>query len=609
MRRRITLAIMLGMSIILLSFGIASYYIVQENIKELHSKKLTLARVIRNNIDITIKNNINRLYDISLSGSIDFNDRDSRPEREALKAAYRYSIYTDGVFLLDSQGNVILTYPERARGITNVMSVEPIRKMISLGRPVVSNVYTIEPTKRKVMYILVPLKDKNGNDAGVAGGEIDPTNPMLNHILRLIEIGKNTFVDIVDSNGVIIASSTPSRTLTSCDRNSFFTTVIAEKKERIAPCHHCHDSGNERRVSKTILAFVPLEMAPWGITIQEPESDILAPAVKLKKLFGILGVIFVGTALVLTIGISRSIVDPIKELTRVTGRIADGEMAEPVSFVGSDEIGALSRSFETMRVKLVESLEKLRKYNIELEQRVEERTRQIHESQQRVTNLLKKVITSQEEERKRIARGLHDETIQDLSATLMRIDMCRLYPEKVTSQKVGEIRNIVLRAWDGLVNIIQNLRPTLLDDLGMEAAIKRLLDMHLGEKGVRCFLRITGYDDGGISPEVKITLFRIIQEAITNIARHANAENVFVIMKANNDIIKVDIEDDGDGFDVHALFRQAHSDLKDSRGLGLIGMKERASQIGGTLRIYSSPGCGAGISIRVPLKTIGAEHV
>jgi signal transduction histidine kinase len=254
-----------------------------------------------------------------------------------------------------------------------------------------------------------------------------------------------------------------------------------------------------------------------------------------------------------------------------------------------------------MRVKLVESLEKLRRYNLELEKRVEERTRQINESQKRVTNLLKKVISTQEEERKRIARGLHDETIQELSAALMRIDMCKLYPEKVTSQKIDDVRNIVLRAWDGLVNIIQNLRPTLLDDLGMEAAIKRLLDMHLSEKGVQYFLTITGFADREISSEVKITLFRIIQEAIMNIARHANAGNVFFILKTNNDIISVDIEDDGDGFDAQSLLQQTHYDAKDSRGLGLLGMRERASLIGGTLQIYSTPGCGTGINIKVPL--------
>lgn len=610
MRKRITLAIMLGMSIILLTFGVASYYIVQKNIDDSLNKKLAIARIIRNNIDITIKNNINRLYDISLSGSVDLKDRNFKPEREALKAAYRYSIYTDGIFLLDKGGNVMLTYPEKSRHFRlNVLSIEPIRRMIELGRPVVSNIYTLEPTKRKVMYILVPLKDKNGEYVGVAGGEIDPTNPMLTHILRLIDLGKNTSVDIVDSNGIIIASSSPSRALTSCNRDRFFNKIIAEKKERVETCHQCHTSGSRKEKSETILAFSPLEMAPWGISIQEPKKDIFAPAVKLKKTFIALAFIFIGTALVLVFGITKSIVKPVRELIRLTDRISKGDMSEPIYQHGTDEIGYLSKSFEYMRLKLIESLDGIRKSNIELEKRVEERTRQINESQIRVTNLLKKVITSQEEERKRIARGLHDETVQDLSAILMRIDICKLYPERFSAQKIDEIRSIVLKAWDGLLNIIQNLRPSLLDDLGLEAAMKRMLDINLSEKGIRYFLNITGLSDKKISPEVQITLFRIMQETIMNISRHANAENVFVIMKADDRTIKVDIEDDGEGFDVQSILQQVDYEAKDSRGLGLLGMKERASLIGGNLKIYSSPGCGTAIWIKVPLKAIGVENV
>ncbi len=610
MRKRITLAIMLGMSIILLSFGIASYYIVQKNVDDLLSKKLAIARIIRNNIDITIRNNINRLYDISLSGSIDLGDNNFKPETEALKAAYSYSIYTDGIFLLDRGGNTILTYPGKSKDLAlNVLSIEPISKMLSLGRPVVSNVYTLEPTKKKLMYILAPLKDKNGKYVGVAGGEIDPTNPMLTHMLRLVDIGKNTSIDIVDSNGVIISSSNPPRTLTSCNHGRFFSNVIAAKKERVTPCHQCHSAGSKGEKLDTILAFVPLEMAPWGIAIHEPKEDIFAPVTKLKELFLALAVIFIGTALVLMIGISRSVVDPIKELTKITDYIAGGEMSHPVPLMGSDEIGSLSRSFETMRVKLVESLDRLKKYSMELERRVEERTRQIHESQQRVTNLLKKVISTQEEERKRIARGLHDDTIQDLSVILMRIDMCRLYPEKVSSQKIDDIRGIVLKAWDSLVHIIQNLRPSLLDDLGLEAAMQRLLGMHIGDKGGRYFLNITQGADSRISPEGQITLFRIFQEAIMNVARHSRAENVFVILKISSNTVIVDIEDDGEGFDVLSLLHDSPVDTVDSRGLGLLGMKERALLIEGQLQICSAPGSGTRVSLRFPLKPIGVENV
>ncbi len=609
LRKRITLAVTLGMSIILLSLGIVSYYIIQKNIEDSLNKKLALARLIRTNIDNIIKDNINRLYDISLSGSINLEDNDLTPEREAISTAYRYSIFTDGIFLLDRDGNVILTYPEKITYTDiNLLSIEPIGRMIATRKPIVSNVYVTEMAKRKVLFVLVPLKDKNGSYVGIAGGEIDPTNPNLTNILKHTDIGQNTFIDIIDSNGIVIASSMPSRTLTYCDYKNFFSSIISSKKERVATCHQCHDSERKKK-STNIVAFVPLEMAPWGISIQEPRDKVFASSIQLKKTFAALAAISVGTAFILAIGISRSVVNPIKELIIATDRIAKGDLSKPVTVRASDEIGVLSQSFETMRGKLSDSIESIRNYNLELEKRVRERTRKIKESRQMIQNLLNKIISSQEEERKRIARNLHDETIQDLSALLMKIDMCKLHPEQVSAEKIDDIRKIVINTLDGLNAIIQNLRPSLLDDLGLEAAIKWLLNKHLGEKGINIFYNIIGADNKRFSPEMEIRLFRIIQEAIVNIARHANAQNVFVILRADNNYIIVDMEDDGDGFDVNTLFQQAVHAGKDFRGLGLLGMKERASLMGGSLEIHSAPDCGTRVSLKVPMKMEGEEDV
>lgn len=601
LRKRITLTIMMGISIILVTFGIASYYIIQKNIEESLNKKLSLARLIRNNIDNIIRDNISRLYDISISGKVDLTDNDFEPERDAIRTAYRYSIFTDGIFLLDKQGNIILNYPERIRDTAiNVMSIEPVGRILIQGKPVVSNIYTVEPTKKKVLFVLVPLKDKSGNVVGVAGGEIDPTNPGLTRVLGLIDIGKDTFIDIVDANGVVISSSDPARTLTKCNRDNFFTTLIAENRERVATCHHCHMASNKSEKRTMMLAFVPLEMAPWGISIQEPEEDVFAPALKLKQTFAALAVIFIGTAFILTIGISRSIVDPLKELIHGADRIARGDMSKPVSLQGSDEIGVLSQSFEAMRGKLVESMESINRHTQELETRVKERTRQINQSQKRAEDLLKKVISTQEDERKRLARELHDVTLQELSAALMRIDLCRLHPQDITVEQVDRIRCIIGQALDGVIGIIQNLRPTLLDDLGLSSAIKSLLDLHLGEKGVNCFMNADGVKERRFRPEVEITLFRIIQEAVVNVARHAKAENVFVHFKVESDTIDIEIEDDGEGFSLDSLYTQSFHDAKDRRGLGLLGMKERVFLIGGKMEICSMPGNGTRVGIRIP---------
>lgn len=608
LKKRITLLIVIGISVILLSLGIASHYIIQKDIDGLLTKKLALSRITRNNVDNIIKDNISRLYDISNSGAVDLNDGDMRPEKEAVKAAYRYSIFTDGIFLLDKGGTILLNYPERMRDASlNVLGIEPVSRMLSLGKPVVSNLYTVEPSKKKVIYVLVPLKDKNGRTVGVAGGQIDPTSPLLLQRLGLIDIGRNEFIDIVDSNGVVIASSDPARMFIHCDRNSFFTTIISERKERVATCHVCHEAGNQKEKLATVLAFVPLETAPWGISIQELKADVFASAANLKKMFIGLGFIFLGTAFILTIGISRSIVNPLKDLIHGADLIARGDLSNAIAPHGSDEIGILSKSFETMRRMLVKSGERIRRHTQELETRVKERTRQINESQQRAEKLLKKVISTQEEERKRIARELHDDTLQEMLAALMKIDICRLNPAEITMDKIDTIRGIITRAYDGLISMMQNLRPSLLDDLGLIPAVQSLLNMHLGDRGIQYFINTAGLKDNRFRPEVEIILFRIVQEAVANIARHSQAENVFVLFKCDRTTVYAEIEDDGTGFDLSSLITRA-PDVRDRRGLGIMGMKERALLIGGSMEICSQPGIGTKIVVQIPLKPPEAAY-
>ncbi|MFN3739122.1 MAG: HAMP domain-containing protein [Thermodesulfovibrionales bacterium] len=544
---------------------------------------------------------------MSLSGSINLYDRDFIPEKEALKKAYHYSIFKEGIFIADRKGTLLLNFPERPSELfLNILSIEPVSKALELARPIVSNIYTVEPSMKKVVFTLVPLRDKDGNLIGIAGGEIDPTNPFFSSILKLEGLGEDRYIDIIDSNGIIIASSKRTRILNPSDHDNFIKKSITEKREEITTCHECH---SEKIISNNIITLVPSRIAPWAIVLKEKKENVFSTVAELKKTFLTLGILFTGVSLIITIGVSRSIVNPVQNLIKVTERIADGDLSQPVPVYGDDEIGTLSRSFEKMRKRLLEYTESIKRYNLELERLVMERTLKMRESKQRIQNLLKKVITSQEEERKRISRELHDETLQDLSAILMRVDMCRLYPQNITAEKIEEVRSITLKATDGIFNIIQNMRPSILDDLGLEAAIRWLLNSHLKEKGIGYFVRI----DEKIkymrfSPEVEIAIFRIVQEAITNIARHSNAENAFINMKLTEKNIVVEIEDDGDGFDIYSVFTEAAMANRTGRGLGLLGMKERASLIGGRLKICSSKDAGTRVILKIPLDIVRREN-
>jgi len=607
MRRRITFSIILGIFTILIGLGIVSYLSVSDSIDRSLANRLTLATIVGKYFDSLIETNLTRLYDISVSGRVDLEANDWETARKALKTAYEYSIFTDRIFLMDVYGNVHITYPPQEEAKINLMSIPYVSRAISEGKPVISDVYTFDSTQRKVIFAFVPLRNTEGKIVGIAGGEINPTNYTFTQIIKSIPASATTNIELVDSHGTIIASNDPKRILTSSDHNKFLGNLIASGKSTVGTCHRCHSegtSGPER--TNDMLAFVPLSSAPWGISVREPQDVVFSPSTNLKKGFLVLSLISIATAFILGIGLSRGIVKPVQSLIGATQKIAKGNLSEPIIASSRDEIGTLARSFDAMRIKLYESLESIQRHNIELENRVMERTQQIRQSRTKVENLLKKLISSQEDERKRIARELHDDILQDISAFLIKLDICKMYPDRIDEERIEEMRRIALRTIDGIHNVIQNLRPSILDDLGLEAAIKWLLDKHLGEKGIHHFLTINTETDRRFDPRVEITLFRIVQESIINIARHSDAENVVLVLRTEGNSVVVDIEDDGVGFDVHSIL---HHTTDGGRGLGIQGMKERASLLDGKLKVCSAPGKGTRISLKIPLTPLEVRNV
>lgn len=599
MQKRIIISILLSVFIILISLGLVSYYHIQNTIERSYDERLDEARIIATSIDQILEENLTRLYDISLSDKIDLRDRSWASELDALKEAYHYSIFSDGVFLLDKLGNVLLTYPPRRGWSINMLGIPPVSRVISDMKPVVSNIYSMEPTRRKVVFTLVPLKDRNGAIIGAAGGIIDPTSYHFTRILSSITAGKSTNIDLVDGLGIVIASNRPTSILTGIDHNKFLSKLIAERKSTIATCHRCHEPSRRGETRRTvdILAFTPLNLAPWGVALRVPRELVYAPSAALRRRFTTLSIVSLIVSFILALGMSKGIVKPVQQLIRATDRIARGNLSVPVYIEGSDEIKTLAHHFDDMRVKLDASLENVQRQNIELERRVLERTHQLVEKQQMNESLLRKLITSQEDERKRVARELHDESLQTLAAILMNIEMCRLHPDLITPERVSMMKETVTQVINEMTKTIQNLRPTVLDDLGFEAGLAWLVDQSLRAKGITCIVNMDGLREEEISAEMQITLFRIFQEATTNIARHAEAQHVFIYVKNDAKRFTMTIEDDGKGFDTSTVFENTMT----GRGLGILGMKERVAQVNGTIKICSVPGQGTTTLCTVPL--------
>lgn len=202
---------------------------------------------------------------------------------------------------------------------------------------------------------------------------------------------------------------------------------------------------------------------------------------------------------------------------------------------------------------------------------------------------------AQEDERRRIARELHDELGQSLTAIKLRMEargrLQGVSPEEADSTSVKMIEDAI----EQVRRIALTLRPSLLDDLGLMPALRWLADQAAEHRGLQVHLRAEPAHER-LVPEVETTCFRVAQEALTNVARHAQASRVVIDLQQDGGWLRMSVQDDGVGFDAEAARRNA---LRGG-GLGLLGMQGRAMLVGGRLDIESAPGQGTLVRARLP---------
>lgn len=220
--------------------------------------------------------------------------------------------------------------------------------------------------------------------------------------------------------------------------------------------------------------------------------------------------------------------------------------------------------------------------------------------------MLRQVVGAQEAERQRIARELHDATGQSLTAISLGLRgvetmLGQVDPAKLADQ-IAELRTYSTNALGELRSIIADLRPSILDDMGLAAALKWYVQRYEQRRGIATTLEVTG-NALRLPAEVEIVLFRITQEALTNVAKHAKASAVTVRLDYAPAQVALAVEDDGSGFDPRRMLRNGEQPA----GWGLLDIQERAALVGGTYRIESQPGQGTSVQITIPLKPAAPE--
>jgi signal transduction histidine kinase len=211
--------------------------------------------------------------------------------------------------------------------------------------------------------------------------------------------------------------------------------------------------------------------------------------------------------------------------------------------------------------------------------------------------LLERVINVQEEERKRIALELHDQTGQPLTSLIMTLSvLADAKSLKEVRTHVQDLRDTAAQILKQVHDLALELRPSVLDDLGLLAGLRHLLKGYQDRFRIPVDFQVVGLNGVRLPSEVETTLYRITQEALVNVARHAQADSVSVLLEHRRNSLILIVEDNGRGFDVNHVM-SSHPREK----LGLYGMRERASLLGGTLTIESTPGMGTTVFVEIPL--------
>lgn len=216
------------------------------------------------------------------------------------------------------------------------------------------------------------------------------------------------------------------------------------------------------------------------------------------------------------------------------------------------------------------------------------------ESALREKETLQKLVSAQEDERKRIARDLHDELGQQLTALRIKLDALKNdLGDAVLLNQVNEIREIARSIDDGVDFLAWELRPSALEDLGLAAALTNYVKQWSHYAGVKADFIVSNLKRARFNHEVETCLYRIVQEALNNTHKHAQATIAEIVLEKRDDMLILIIEDNGKGFNLKSKTNR-------SKGIGIIGMKERAALVGGTFEIESAPKKGTTIYVRIP---------
>jgi signal transduction histidine kinase len=599
----------------LLPFGVALGYYLDRNLERARTEGLTYetttASSVSRSLSTFLATNAEALDGISQLPNVVSLDHD-KAEID-LGQARRMRPELSGIFLVDTEKTLVtfagadphalLTEigPQLEQtinqNITTVSRRIPLDNDVSVVVLLVP-VTTVQPTETSAQTE-TPATDTSGNDT-VATTSVTPT-PTTTSEQSSQPPGRTTGVLAgiiqVDRLSTAVLPSTRASTeiaVASIDSVLFATggidrattPLVSEHKDLVQVAidgevtnFRMDDPNGIRR--SVVAAPVSFEAAPWAVLVTQPTprtfDGISRPEAAVVVVLCLL--VIVAIAIVMAELTAR----PLRTLSRQAQELHHGTLKDPIVPLGGGEIRTLSERFSEMADQINNQV-------AGLEENRHERERQAAQ----MRDLLRRTNRLQEDERRRIASEIHDAVSPLITGALYQTRALQMTngstPSDELDASLTSVSELLDRATNELHGVIFDLRPPDLDDIGLVAAIEAFVQT-IQRTGLSCRLEVIG-EPLALTPEVRLSFYRIAQEALHNVVRHAGADEAVVRLETTAEVVRLTIRDNGAGFDPQEAVRPT--------SLGLLSMQERAESIGATLTVVSRPGGGTAVMMERP---------
>ncbi len=471
-----------------------------------------------------------------------------------------------GIIILDANGFVSVTEPFRPDLVGQDFSQEPYFKDASALRTSTFSDIIKEPgSGEDIIVIAVPIEKANGQFIGVIAGRFYLGFQRLGQEIQKLRVGEEGTAYLVDHQGRLIYH--PNSKLIGTDYGSREAVKQLQQGNRTGAV-----TSRENGQPNTVEGYAVVQVPGWGLVIGEPWAQVVQPAQSaLQPIVVVLIVGLITVAAFVSLGV-QAVTDPIQNLVVQTRQVTAGDYDAQVMLSRIKEIRELGMAFNEM-------VGQIKKYRAGVRQYVAD------------------ITQSQEEERKRIARELHDDTVQSLIAIGQRIELIKgMLDDPIEARtRLSELRTMVTGAIASVRQFSRDLRPLALEDLGLVAAMQYLVNQLAQSEGIDVDFKVEGAPDG-LPADMEVAIYRILQETLNNVKKHAHATGVKVLAQFTSKQIVLTVADDGRGFVVPV----AITDFATSGSFGVMGLQERAQLFGGDIEVESQLDEGTLVRLVMP---------